>query len=250
MRNFIFYQIALLLAVFFFTGPAGAEMTNEAKEEFGIEMTRILRAARAVVSNAQNLINDPTKGFKGMTPDKVIEVTKLNYGKSTGNPFELSESGTLRWAAQRAMLAAVREVMEKAQPMINEKGKGFKGFIPAIFSKQVTDIFNMKMGKYVYLRVTAPKGYLRNQESSPDDWEDNVMEKIFKKAGYPKDTPYTAKAPHKGRTAFRLIIPEYYKESCLKCHGEPKGEKDITGGKKEGGKLGDVGGAISFVFYD
>ena len=38
-------------------------------------------------------------------------------------------------------------------------------------------------------------------------------------------------------------------KACLKCHGEPKGAKDITGGKKEGGKLGELGGAISFVLY-
>ena len=37
---------------------------------------------------------------------------------------------------------------------------------------------------------------------------------------------------------------------CLNCHGDPKGELDITGGKKEGGQLGELGGAISVVIYD
>ena len=53
----------------------------------------------------------------------------------------------------------------------------------------------------------------------------------------------------KGQPAFRLILPEYYKESCLACHGEPKGERDITGGKKEGGVLGELGGAISVTIF-
>ena len=51
------------------------------------------------------------------------------------------------------------------------------------------------------------------------------------------------------RDAFRLLIPEYYGKSCLGCHGEPKGERDITGGKKEGGRLGELGGAISVSIY-
>ncbi|MZG53965.1 MAG: DUF3365 domain-containing protein [Nitrospinae bacterium] len=55
---------------------------------------------------------------------------------------------------------------------------------------------------------------------------------------------------HKGKDAFRLILPEYYKQACLNCHGEPKGSKDITGGKKEGSKLGELGGAISFAIYN
>ena len=52
-------------------------------------------------------------------------------------------------------------------------------------------------------------------------------------------------AKKKGRDAYRLILPEYYKKSCLGCHGGPKGSRDITGGKREGGKEGQLGGAIS-----
>ena len=56
-------------------------------------------------------------------------------------------------------------------------------------------------------------------------------------------------APLNGRKAFRVLIPEYYESSCLVCHGGPKGAVDITGGKKEGGKLGDLGGGISGAIY-
>jgi len=44
-------------------------------------------------------------------------------------------------------------------------------------------------------------------------------------------------------------VPEYYGEACLACHGNPKGEVDITGHPKEGGALGDLGGAISITLY-
>ena len=35
--------------------------------------------------------------------------------------------------------------------------------------------------------------------------------------------------------------------SCLSCHGEPKGELDITGYPKEGAHEGDLGGIISIT---
>ena len=45
------------------------------------------------------------------------------------------------------------------------------------------------------------------------------------------------------------MVPEYYAESCLSCHGTPKGEMDKTGYPKEGGKVGDLGAAISITLY-
>jgi len=37
---------------------------------------------------------------------------------------------------------------------------------------------------------------------------------------------YSAKVEAKGRPAFRMMVPEYYSESCLACHGTPKGEME------------------------
>ena len=52
-----------------------------------------------------------------------------------------------------------------------------------------------------------------------------------------------------GKPAFRMLIPEYYSESCLACHGSPEGETDVTGFPKEGGSVGDLAGAISITLY-
>jgi hypothetical protein len=46
-----------------------------------------------------------------------------------------------------------------------------------------------------------------------------------------------------------MMTPDYYAASCLICHGSPKGETDITGYPKEGGKEGDLGGVISIVLF-
>ena len=71
----------------------------------------------------------------------------------------------------------------------------------------------------------------------------------FEKADWPKGQSFSEAATVDGRPAFRLIVPEYYKPSCLSCHGSPKGETDITGYPKEGGKEGDLGAAISVTLF-
>ncbi|MFQ5451215.1 MAG: DUF3365 domain-containing protein [Nitrospinaceae bacterium] len=242
--------MSILLVSLFFAGNAVAALSDDQKKEVGTEVTSLYRAARGVIAKNQKLINDASKGDKGLTADKVIAAAKANYKAATGKDFKLAPKSTLKGQTQAALLAAIKEVMDNGQPVINEKGKGFKGFLPAIFAKQMGDVFNKNMGGKAYIKLTAPKNYVRNRANRPDKWENDVIENQFKKPGYEKNKVFVANAKHKGRPAFRLILPEYYKKACLNCHGEPKGAKDITGGKKEGGKLGELGGAISFVVYD
>jgi general secretion pathway protein A len=40
-------------------------------------------------------------------------------------------------------------------------------------------------------------------------------------------------------------MPIHYVRDCLKCHGEPKGDLDISGYPKEGAHEGDLAGAIT-----
>ncbi len=245
--------LTVLVFVFLFslalTGTASAALSDADKKDIGLEVTKIYRAARGVIAKSQKLINDASKGDKGLSGDTVIEGAKANYKKASGKDLSIDAS-TEKGKMQTAMVNAVKNVMDQAQSLINEKGKGFKGFLPAIFAKQVADQFNSLTAGKAYIKLTAPKSYVRNRANRPDKWESEVIEKQFKSAGYPKDKVHTANAKHKGKDAFRLILPEYYKKACLNCHGEPKGSKDITGGKKEGGKLGELGGAISFALYN
>ncbi|MCI0541386.1 MAG: DUF3365 domain-containing protein [Verrucomicrobiales bacterium] len=140
--------------------------------------------------------------------------------------------------------------MTEAQPLINEKGKGFKGFLPAVFARQVGERTSEKLSSKVSIKLTAPKDFLRNRANRPDDWETNVMETKFRSASWEKGKSFAESGAHKGKKGYRLALPEYYGESCLSCHGGPKGERDITGGLKEGGQLNELGGAISVVVYD
>jgi hypothetical protein len=132
---------------------------------------------------------------------------------------------------------------------INQEGIGLKGFLPAVFARLVTKRFSAEMGDIADIKLTAPKKYVRNRANRPDKWENDVIENVFKAPDHETGQHVMAMTEKKGQPAFRLILPEYYKESCLACHGEPKGERDITGGKKEGGVLGELGGAISVTIF-
>jgi len=241
--------IAILVA---FCGVLAASMPvmADGNETLALDTATLFRAARKVVSVNQGLINDASKGDKGLSGDAVVEMAKKNYEAATGGALEEHAADTLEGQAQQAMFDAIHEVMDAAQPLINEEGKGFKGFLPAVFAGQLATSFSSNMAGKMFIKLTAPKKYVRNRRNRPDKWEHNIIEKKFKSAGWEKGKPFYEQGKRKGKKGFRLILPEYYGASCLKCHGEPKGSLDVTGGKKEGGKLGELGGAISVVIYN
>lgn len=247
----LYFALGLMVLVSL-TGfrSSNTNLDVDAKALLCEETATLFRSARAVISKGQALINDASKGDKGLTGDKVVAEAKENFKKATGEAFAMGEAGSLRGQAHKALFSAIKKVMNQAQPLINEKGKGFKGFLPAIFAKQVADNFSLEMDGKMFIKLTAPKSYVRNRANRPDTWESGVIENKFKTDGWEKNKTFFETSDHKGKPAFRLLIPEYYKDSCLKCHGDPKGELDITGGKKEGGKLGELGGAISVVIYN
>lgn len=254
VRNGCWLSSAVLLAVSLMTASQAAAAVSDAeKKQVCLEMTTLFRSARGVISANQELINDASKGDKGLSGDAVVGAARENFLKATGSPLpavEDSDTDSLANLARAAMLSSISEIMGENQAWINEKGKGFKGFLPAIFAKLVADRFSEKMQDQMFIRLTAPKEYVRNRANRPDEWELKVIEESFKAANHEKGKEVAERALRKGQDGYRLMIPEYYKQSCLKCHGEPKGERDITGGKKEGGKLGELGGAISVGIFD
>jgi hypothetical protein len=125
------------------------------------------------------------------------------------------------------------------------KGKGFKKIIPAVVGRRTGYKFNKVMGNGYYLKQTSLK--YRNPANHPDVLEAKYL-KEFEKTSYPK-----GKGKGKviiisdGSKVYRYMLPTYIEPSCLKCHGEPKGEIDISGHIKEGYKEGEVRGAISVM---
>lgn len=238
---------AIILAGMLSSVPAAN--AAETDEEIAASVATLLRSARAVISDKQTHINDAAVGNKGLSADVVVRTARENYKKATGKDVDSIDKSSLHGQLLQAQIQAVAAVMDEAQEAINKPGVGFKGFLPAVFARLVSEKFKAAVGDKATLKLTAPKEYLRNRANRADAWENDMIESQFKSAGYPKGKAQTATAQVGGRSAFRLILPEYYTESCMSCHGEPAGERDISGGKKEGAKLGALGGAISVVIF-
>ena len=227
-----------------------AMLASEAEDtRTALSLAKLLQSARSVISQNQPLINDPTIGDKGLTGDVVLAATIEAYKKSTQvDPLSVdhdSREGRLL----RAGMEAIKEVTDENQSFINRKGIGFKAFIPAVFGRLVTERLQDKVGEEAEVKITAPPHLVRNRKARPDEWEERVIETKLASPDWPRGQFFAETFPSKGRDAFRIAVPEYYSASCLSCHGEKKGEIDITGYPKEGAKEGDLGGVISITLF-
>lgn len=229
--------LGLLMGLLVLAGPACAADEVETAEI----LVKLVKTGRIVVSDNQALINDATKGDKGFTADvfkqktaqKFFEATKIDLRKPQGG-----QQGRLL----QALLEAGAEVVDDAQLIINKPGVGFKGFLPAVWNRRTGEKFQQKTG--IHLKLTNAD--YRNPNNKPDDFETEVLN-LFADASYPKGKEYTRTTVVGGKPVLRYMSPEYASKACLSCHGEPKGERDITGGKKEGWKEGGLAGAISLI---
>ncbi|MGA2404515.1 MAG: DUF3365 domain-containing protein [Syntrophobacteraceae bacterium] len=228
--------------------PEEATTQKEINQGIALNLAALLRAARAVISQNQDLIDAQATG-KHFNATTVIEQAKATFAESTGHPVPVLDPISVEGRMWKGELDAIEEIMDEAQPLINDPKRGFKGFIPALFTYKVCDRFSQKAMDLAYLKLTAPKELIRHQDNLPDEWEDRMIKNSFQSAGWEKSKFVAEETELHGKRAYRLLIPEYYEVSCLSCHGEPKGATDISGGKKEGGKLGDLGGVISVAIY-
>lgn len=224
-------------------------IAGDAEFAIGTRLANMLRASRSVISSNQSLINNPDVGDKWFTAQKVLNEAESNYVKLVGTPLLTDDLSDRDLRLLDAQKQAMQKVVDAHQDEINRLGVGFKGFIPAIFARLSNEEFGVIAGQEARIRVTAPPELVRNRKARPDAWEKNILETRMMGADWPKGEPFTESVDYEGRPAFRMLLPEYYRESCLSCHGEPRGEMDITNYPKEGGKVGDLGGAISIVIF-
>lgn len=209
----------------------------------------MLRAARQVISSNQAVINDPNLGDKGLSGQMVLQKAMELYKKNTGTDPATIDPTSRHGRLLRAQMDAIVEVTDANQAIINAKGVGFKAFIPATFARLVNEAFERRAKDEAQVKVTAPEQLVRNRKARPDEWEGEVMRGKMLRTDWPRGQAYSADVTAMGRSAFRMMIPEYYAASCLSCHGSPKGETDITGYPKEGGKEGDLGAVISVTLF-
>ena len=223
----------------------GSGDNRSEQERNAIESAKLVAllfdTGRVVVGEFQELINDKSKGNKGFTPDvfaqhvieKFEKETKLTWGNLAEESIPIQAKKLLP-----VLLDAQKSIIQERQTLINLKGVGFKGFIPATFG--TTASLRFRSMSDVYLKQTA--SVVRNARNTPDQYELSVLKK-FSSPSYPQGKPLAETIA--GGKKVRLMVPLYYQEHCLSCHGGPKGTRDKTGHPKEGGKLGEIGGAIS-----
>jgi hypothetical protein len=237
----------LVLSAALYTPILSAEEPDD--QVVAMRLAEFLRSARTVISGHQGLINDPAIGDKELTGDRILSEATAIYQTQTGEDPLATDAESREGRLLRAQMEAIKDVMAENQATINAPDVAFKGFIPAIFARLVNEKFEEKVGTEARIKVTAPEELVRNRKARPDEWESAVLTEKFSAADWPKEQAFSETVSVGNQPAFRLIVPEYYKASCLSCHGGPAGEMDITGYPKEGGEEGDLGAAISVTLF-
>ncbi len=215
---------------------------NDAEEKLAKNLAGLLVAGRAVVAQNQPLINDPAKGDKGFTVDAFANAVAAEFKAKSGIDLAALDGSSRDGKALKSLLEAQKQVIAEAQPTINLPGMGFKGFTPAIFGRQAATKFAAATG--MSLKQTSEK--YRNPANQPDAFEEKVLRK-FAAAGWEHGKGYAEVAEKDGKKILRYAQPVYIAKPCLNCHGDPKGELDVSGRAKEGYREGELRGAISVV---
>ncbi len=227
-----------IVAIVFSVGLLwAAAIPADKAEDIAKYVANMIIAGRGVVASHQSLINDPSKGDKGFTPEYVEKKMKERFMEITGKSVE--ELDPEARAVVEQVIEAAKMSVKMNQTRINQKGKGFKMYIPAVFGRETGQI--LKSRSDIVIKQTTFK--YRNSYNQPDEFEKKVLT-MFSKPDWPKGKGYGEKIG----SIYRYLQPIYIKKPCLKCHGEPAGELDIADRKKEGYKLGDLRGAISVMF--
>ena len=200
-------------------------------------------SGRVTIGANQPLINDPEKGNKGFTPEVFEKQVTAKFKERAKVDLDNLKNEKVSDLAKKLLpqlIDSMKSTVADYQPVINRPGVGFKGFIPATFGTQAAAKFRAKTT--VYLKQTQNPS--RNPKNAPDDFEMKALAK-FAEASYPRQGEKILSETVDGGKAVRIMLPLFMGKGCLSCHGEPKGEKDISGYMKEGAKEGDSAGAIS-----
>ena len=246
-RNVLISLTAVLVAFFtvqFVLPPSGWAVDRAEAEETARLLAKLLNAGRDVIEQNQELINDPHKGDKGFTPEvfeqqlrqEFLKVTRIDLSEIKHAPASFSVPPMAK-ALLLELAQAGKEVIHDAQVVINQRGVGYKNFLPATYGSQAAARFSKQ--SHIRLKQTALQP--RNPKNTPDDYEASVLRWL---SGRPRAEAYVSELADEGHT-LRVVMPIYFQKDCLTCHGEPKGVLDVSGYPKEGHREGDLAGAIT-----
>lgn len=232
--------LSLSITAVLLSGPTNLAHGGQTETEQAAELlATFLNAGRVVVEQNQSLINDPRKGDKGFTPEVFEQSVLEEFSRQTHINLRASPSSlpSSTQALLTLLLRSSKEVVADAQFVINQRGIGYKNFIPATFGSQAARKFSARSKVTIKQTALDP----RNLHNAPDAYERKVLLRL---ATQPTAGPPVTEWLD-GGTTLRVMTPLYYSEDCLTCHGSPKGILDISGYPREGAQAGALAGAIS-----
>ena len=237
-RVCIFTPLSLMF-VLLCSSIGWAQAPREETEKTAQLLATLLNVGRLIVERNQTLIDDPRIGDKGFTPevfeqqvlDEFIRQTNIDL-KHFPSPFPSLANELLP-----ALLRSSKEVVADAQLVINQRGIGYKNFIPATFGSQAARKFSSR--SHVKIKQTTLNP--RNPKNTPDAYEENLLKRLATQPA--SNTPFIEWLDNE--KTLRTLTPIYYSHDCLACHGNPRGFLDVSGYPREGAQEGDLAGAIS-----
>lgn len=198
------------------------------------DLTTLLRAARAVTVN-RTTIADPGK----FDVQKFIQKTRKKYKRASGKELDKSD-----FMLAQLMTAATQVINNAKDGKYKNKwpsGDYANKFLPARFARETGLEFSRLTNGKASIKLTTSNALLVNFENKADSWENDAIESKFLTSGWERNKVFEEDTSN----GYRLILPEYYKTGCLKCHGGDKGKRIHAG--KVSGHLGEFGGAISVI---
>ncbi len=225
-----------------FVAPPAWAFTRDEAEATAHLLAVLLDAGREVIDRNQTLIDDPHRGFKGFTPEAFEAQLGQEFRTRAGIALDRLDAAPLPRPTRdllSTLVQASKDVVADAQVVINQRGIGYKNFIPATFGSQAAARFSKRSP--VRLKQTAR--HPRNPKNEPDNYEAAVLDRLM---SLPGPSAPVSELTDDGKT-LRMLSPIYYDQACLKCHGGPAGEQDVSGYPKEGATLGSLAGAISVM---
>ena len=237
-RTFLFISLNL---VFFLTYPniGWTQAPREEIEKTAQHLATLLNVGRLIVERNQTRINDSRIGDKGFTPEEFEHEVVDEFMRQTTIDLKQPPSHLFSLAKELLpmLLQSSKEVVADVQFVINQRGIGFKNFVPATFGSQAARRFSNR--SHVKIKQTALNP--RNLKNTPDAYEENVLKRLTTQPAV--DTSIIEWIDN--GTTLRAMTPLYYSQDCLACHGKPRGILDISGYPREGAQEGDLAGAIS-----
>ena len=192
-----------------------------------------LAKGRMIIFSHMPKLTDPKIGDKGFTADYFAKawVAALEPELIDLKPEQQPIFDKLIWAGKQSI--------DNNQDRLNVKGVGWKHFLPAKWAREAGLMLNSRTG----VVTRQPSINYRHPSNAPDAREREILTR-FTQADY-DGKPFGEYATMGKQSVYRYYDPVRLLKPCLACHGNPKGELDVLGYKKDGLEAGDVIGMIS-----